>query len=203
MWFRRDLRLADLPTLTSAAKPGDAAPALYVLDDALLAPSGAPRRTFLYRCLRELDAALDGLRLVAHGDPARAVPAVAKAVAAVAVHVSDFGPYGARRDEAVAKALGGANWSRPVTVRGGGGGRVTPDGTPYRVFTPFRRAWRRHGWRTPARTSAHTVTWIDPETKSWTTATNARSRCSATPPSTADRVLDRSIRLSSANARGR
>ena len=66
------------------------------------------------------------LLLVAHGDPARAVQAVAKAVAAVAVHVSDFGPYGARRDEAVAIALGGANWSRPVTVRGGGGDASPP-----------------------------------------------------------------------------
>ena len=114
VWFRRDLRLADLPTLTSAAKPGDAALALYVLDDALLAPSGAPRRTFLYRCLRELEAALDGLLLVAHGDPARAVPAVAKAIAAVAVHVSaDFGPYGAGATRRWRTRWARANWSRP------------------------------------------------------------------------------------------
>ena len=202
MWFRRDLRLADLPTLTSAAKPGDAAPALYVLDDALLAPSGAPRRTFLYRCLRELDAALDGLLLVAHGDPARAVPAVAKAIAAVAVHVSDFVPTapGATR-----------RWRKRWAVRTG------RDRSPYAVAAGARHP-RRHAvsgvHAVPARlaatrlahTRAHERAHRDvdrPGDQTWTTATNARSRCSATPPSMADRILDRSIRLSSANARGR
>jgi deoxyribodipyrimidine photo-lyase len=34
-----------------------------------------------------------------------------------------------------------------------GPGRVTTkDGTPYRVFTPFARAWREHGWSGPAPT---------------------------------------------------
>ena len=55
---------------------------------ALLGPSGAPRRTLLYRCLRELDDALGGRLLVVRGDPADVVPRVAAAVDA---------PHGARR----------------------------------------------------------------------------------------------------------
>jgi deoxyribodipyrimidine photo-lyase len=45
-------------------------------------------------------------------------------------------------------------------------GRVTkPDGAPYKVFTPFRRAWQQHGWRRPADTDAGTVAWLDPGDK--------------------------------------
>ena len=42
-------------------------------------------------------------------------------------------------------------------------GRVRKaDGEPFRVFTPFRRAWAEHGWRKPADTDASTVRWLDP-----------------------------------------
>jgi deoxyribodipyrimidine photo-lyase len=38
-------------------------------------------------------------------------------------------------------------------------GRVTKsDGTPFRVFSPFSRAWREHGWRAPA-PRPDTVRW--------------------------------------------
>ena len=40
-------------------------------------------------------------------------------------------------------------------------GRVTKDdGTAYRVFTPFYRAWFRHGWRAPAEAPDPSLSWI-------------------------------------------
>src|SRR6478752_7366613 len=57
MWFRRDLRLRDHPALAAAAD-ADRVVALFVLDDALRRPSGAPRLAFLYQSLRDLDAEL-------------------------------------------------------------------------------------------------------------------------------------------------
>ena len=166
VWFRRDLRVRDQPTFLAA---GDAAPrsaALFVLDPTLLDPSGAARRTFLFRALRSLDAALGGRLLVVRGDPVEVVPRVAASVDAATVHVAaDFGPYGTRRDEAVQQAL--ADDGREL-VRSGSPYAVAPgrvrkgDGEPYRVFTPFRRAWAEHGWRPPAETDASTVRWTDP-----------------------------------------
>ena len=47
LWFRRDLRLGDHPALLAAAADGPVV-ALFVLDDALLRPSGAARIAFLY-----------------------------------------------------------------------------------------------------------------------------------------------------------
>lgn len=162
VWFRRDLRLHDLPTLLAAADSAEAAAAVFVLDDTLFRPG--PRSTFLLNCLRSLDEDLGGRLLVAHGDPVAVIPALVRELDAGAVHVSaDFAPYGARRDEAVEQALGDVPLVRtgsPYTVAPG---RIRKaDGSPYRVFTPFRRAWTGHGWRPPADTGRDTVTWIDP-----------------------------------------
>jgi deoxyribodipyrimidine photo-lyase len=168
LWFRRDLRLADHPALLAAADAAPRALALFVLDDRLLTPSGAARRIFLAGCLRELDAALGGRLLVCRGDPARVVPGVARQVGARTVHVStDAGPYGRARDERVAAALAAGGGE---LVRTGSPYAVTPgrvrkaDGLPYRVFTPFQRAWLAHGWRAPAATGADTLDWLDPPT---------------------------------------
>jgi deoxyribodipyrimidine photo-lyase len=163
LWLRRDLRLRDHPALHEAAKDGPVV-ALFVLDPALLGPAGAPRVAFLYRTLRDLEAQLrshGGQLLVRRGDPANAVPKVVKEAAASSVHISaDFNPYGRMRDEAVAAALGDV----PL-VRTGSPYAISPhrvvkdDGTPYKVFTPFFRAWQRHGWRAPASTITGRVDW--------------------------------------------
>lgn len=158
VWFRRDLRLRDLPTLGAV---DDDAVALFVLDDALLRSAGAPRRTFLLRCLRALEADLDGRLLVVAGDPATVVPALARELGAGAVHISaDHAPYGVRRDAQVEQALGSVPLIRTGSPYAVSPGRVRKqDGTPYKVFTPFRRAWLEHGWRQPA--AAADIEWID------------------------------------------
>jgi deoxyribodipyrimidine photo-lyase len=169
VWFRRDLRVRDQPTFLAATEAAARGLALFVLDPALLDPSGAARRTVLYRSLRALDESLGGRLLVVRGDPADVVPRIAAAVDARQVHVAaDFGPYGRARDEAVEKALAehGHELVRTGSPYAVAPGRVTkPDGTPYRVFSPFRRAWQQHGWRGPADTDAGTVKWLDPADK--------------------------------------
>ena len=159
LWFRRDLRRHDNPALLAALDAartdgdGEVLP-LFVLDDALWTPSGDPRRAWLVRSLHALDSSLGSALVVRHGDPAVVVPEVAKALGARTVHIAaDFGPYGVRRDASVAEALAAdgrelATTGSPYAVAPG---RVRKgDGTPYRVYTPFYRAWAAHGWRRPA-----------------------------------------------------
>ncbi len=160
LWFRRDLRLRDLPALLDAADADGEVLACYVLDPRLKASSGPRRLQYLYDSLRELDDALDGRLMVTRGQPDKRIPALAKAVGATAVHVSaDFTPFGRRRDDAVRDALGDI----PLEASGSpylvSPGRVVKgDGDPYKVFTPFYGAWQKHGWRAPAKSGPKSAT---------------------------------------------
>jgi deoxyribodipyrimidine photo-lyase len=166
LWFRRDLRTGDHPALSAAAESADGVLGVFVLDEDLLRPAGAVRLAFMYDCLRALDEQLSGRLLVTSGHPAEVLPEVAAAVGATSVHVSaDCGPYGRARDETVEQALA----ARDVElVRTGSPYAVTPgrvrkrDGTAFRVFTPFYRAWIEHGWRPPADTGPDTASWLKP-----------------------------------------
>ncbi|KRC56944.1 MULTISPECIES: cryptochrome/photolyase family protein [unclassified Nocardioides] len=164
LWFRRDLRLGDHPALLAAAHDGPVLP-VFVLDDALLAPSGRPRLAFLLRSLRALDRDLrrhgPGL-VVRRGRPEEVLPALVEETGASAVHVSaDFAPYGAARDARVEEALGEVPLVRTGSPYAVAPGRLaTGSGSPYKVFTPFHKAWLDHGWRAPAPSDPGSVDWI-------------------------------------------
>ena len=167
MWFRRDLRLSDNPALAAAARHagggGRVAP-VFCLDERLARPSGAARQAFLHRCLRALDEAVDGRLLVRPGAPEDVVPSIAREVGADAVFAAeDFGPYGRARDDDVDKALRrhdialervGSPYAVPP------GEVVNQQGDPYKVFTPFSRAWRDHGWPDPIGVP-HQLAWVE------------------------------------------
>ena len=163
LWFRRDLRLTDHPALIAAAEGGTTVLPLFILDPALLRSAGSRRTNRLLASLAALNDALDGALVLRRGDPSEVVRAVAWEVDAAAVHVSEeTTPYGRRRDTRVAAALEqDGRW----LIATGSPYAVTPgrvlkdDGTPYRVFTPFSKAWQSHGWRAPA-DSARDTRWL-------------------------------------------
>jgi deoxyribodipyrimidine photo-lyase len=166
-WFRRDLRLADNPALVEAVHhagtDGDVV-AFFCLDQALRGPAGPARLAYLSRSLRALDESIGGRLVVRAGVPATEVPALAEQVGAEAVYAAeDFGPYGRQRDDDVHHALeeagvelhlvGSPYAVAPGTILNG-------SGQPYRVFTPFSRAWRAHGWAGPVKAPAR-IPWAD------------------------------------------
>ena len=168
LWFRRDLRLMDNPALIAAVEAaradgdGRVVP-LFVIDPALWDRAGAARQNYLVNSLDSLGASIGRNLLIRHGDPRTVVAAVVAASGAQSVHIAaDFGPYGQARDTAVEAAL-----NVPL-VRTGSPYAVAPgrvnkdDGTAYRVYTPFYRAWLRHGWRAPAKDAPHDIDWWMP-----------------------------------------
>ncbi|HEX6247576.1 MAG TPA: deoxyribodipyrimidine photo-lyase [Nocardioidaceae bacterium] len=165
MWFRRDLRLEDNPALLEACGASEGVLPLFVVDPRLWGPAGEPRRAYLTRSLAALDASLGGRLVVRHGDPAREVVRAARGVGAGSVHVAaDFGPYGSRRDEAVARALADHDielrrLGSPYAVAPGR--VVSGSGEGYKVFTPFARAWADHGWRAPAGSPPSGTRWLE------------------------------------------
>jgi deoxyribodipyrimidine photo-lyase len=161
MWFRRDLRILDHPALMAAIADGPVVP-VFVIDPRLWDSSGDVRLAYLCASLRSLSESLDGKLVIRHGDPVDVIPALCAETGATSVHVSaDFAPYGMERDAAVEAALGTIPFVRTGSPYAVAPGRVTKDdGTAYRVFTPFYRAWFRHGWRAPAAAPNADLAWL-------------------------------------------
>src|SRR5690606_36523630 len=95
-----------------------------------------------------------GALAVRRGTAADAVVEAARTADARVVRAAqEYTPSGVREQDEVAAALHADG--RELRMVGSpyavAPGRVTKgDGTPYRVFTPYRAAWRDHGWRAPA-----------------------------------------------------
>ena len=162
LWFRRDLRLADHPALLAACDAADEVLPIFVLDDVLRQPAGPARLSFLYRTLRDLQERTGGALRVVHGKPGTVIPQLVRDSGSQSVHISsDHGPYGRKRDAGVAEALGAI----PLIATGSPYG-VTPgllrkhDGSPYKVYTPYLKAWRARGLHAPA-VSPHRLPWSD------------------------------------------
>lgn len=153
LWLRRDLRRADHPALAKAHEGGAVLP-LFVLDPGIFDSAGPVRQAWLSRTLRALDQAYDGRLCIRHGDPASVLPQVAAELGADSVHVStETEPDGASRDRRVREALerAGVAWVETGSPYAVTPGRIrNQQGAPYKVFTPFSRAWREHGWRAPS-----------------------------------------------------
>jgi deoxyribodipyrimidine photo-lyase len=151
VWFRRDLRVRDNPALAAALESGEDVIPFFCLDARLVSGrfASGPRTQFMLECLADLDAALrtrgSGL-VVRVGDPLSELIAVAQAVGADRVHAAvDAGPYGRRRDQAARERLEQAQITL-FAVDNLEAMRTGSDG-PFRVFTPFYRAWLLAGRR--------------------------------------------------------
>jgi len=145
VWFRRDLRVHDHPPLRAALAAHDQVVPAFVLDPRLLEGRFASplRAAFLHGCLKELDAALRargaGL-VIREGDPATVLPELATEANASAVYwAADVSPFATRRDAQVAAALEGLDLHETQGNFCADLGELKP----YRVFTPYHRAWLR------------------------------------------------------------
>ena len=149
-WFRRDLRLGDNPALLEAIANSDEIVPLFILDPALVDDAGSKRLAYLSQSLRALDQSLDNKLHVIAGDPVEVLQELTKRYSATDVYIAaEFEPYGAARDSRIEAA--GINLIRTGSPYAVAPGRVRKpsDDTPYKVYTPFYKAWCLHGWRGP------------------------------------------------------
>ena len=154
VWFRRDLRLADHPALLAALESTDEVLPVFVRDPVLLSGGGA-RVERLEASLAALSENMDGKLVVRSGNPAEVIADLAQEADCRQVHISrEPSPYGRRRDDRVRTEL--ERHGRELVETGSpyavGPGRIlNRSGEPYKVFTPFSRAWHDHGWPGPGR----------------------------------------------------
>ena len=153
LWFRRDLRVGDHPALNAAIEAGDEVVPVYILDPKVIKDTGSKRLAYLAQSLRELDKSLGNNLQVITGDEIKILKDLQKKYDAGSVHISaEYEPTGAARDAKVEAA--GIELTRTGSPYAVAPGRVRKpsDDTPYKVYTPFYRAWLAHGWRAPAPT---------------------------------------------------
>lgn len=151
-WMRRDLRLSDHRALAEATARADRVAVVFVYDRVILdalADRDDRRVTFIHRSLAEVDAGLRqaGSRLLTlKGDPVEEIPRLARELGAQAVFTNrDAEPYALQRDGAVADRLDQAGISFETFkdhVVFEGHEVQSQGGVPFRVFTPYMRAWR-------------------------------------------------------------
>ncbi len=160
-WFRRDLRLSDNPALLAALDEADEVVPLFIMDDEIAERAGAHRRAYLAASLAALDESLGGALHVISGDPVEIFTKLKKKYNAESIHCAfPFAPYGNNLDKRLTDA--GISLTQLGSAYAVAPGRVLKDdGTPYKVYTPFYRAWSAHGWRKPV-AAPKNPNWVMP-----------------------------------------
>lgn len=154
-WHRRDLRISDNVGLAAARSRSPQVAGVFCLDPAILDNDDiAPARvTYMIGCLAELQrryAEVGSELLIVKNDPAKAIPALAKAIKASAVYWNrGVEPYSRQRDTAVADALKEASIEIKTTfwdqlLQAPGSVVTKSNDTPYTVYSPFWKNWIKH-----------------------------------------------------------
>ncbi|MFO1036606.1 MAG: deoxyribodipyrimidine photo-lyase [Geminicoccaceae bacterium] len=146
VWFRNDLRLADNPALAAAAATGAPVLPLFVLDDEAAGPwkPGGASRWWLHHSLTSLAADLGGL-VLRRGEAAAIVGDLVREHWIGQVFWNRrYEPFAIEQDKAIkaelqargveVKSFKASLVHEPWEVAQKGGG-------PYKVYTPYSRAW--------------------------------------------------------------
>ena len=153
VWFRRDLRIGDHPALVAAMDNADEIVPVFILNKEQIAEAGDKLLAYMGQSLRALDESLGNCLHIIEGDAVDVLQELIALYDVNEVHISaEYERYGAQRDAKVEAA--GIKLVRTGSPYAVAPGRVLKpsDATPYRVYTPFYKGWRTHGWRAPAKT---------------------------------------------------
>jgi deoxyribodipyrimidine photo-lyase len=153
IWFRRDLRIGDHPALLEAMKNSDEIVPLFILDKTQIAEAGEKLLAYMGQSLRALDESLGNTLHIIEGDQVEVLQELIARYDVKEVHISaEYERFGSMRDARVeAAGIPLVRTGSPYAVAPGRV-RKPSDDTPYKVYTPFYRAWRTHGWRAPVAT---------------------------------------------------
>ncbi len=151
IWFRRDLRINDHPAFLAAIESAETVIPLFILDKQQISEAGDKLLAYMGKSLRALDESLGNRLHIIEGDQVEVLKELMAQHQVQEVHISaEYERYGAQRDAKVeASGITLVRTGSPYAVAPG---RVLKpsDGTAYKVYTPFYKGWRAHGWRAPA-----------------------------------------------------
>ena len=151
-WFRRDLRMEDNTGLSHALNSGLRVLPLFIFDTNITEelPGDDHRISFIYETIASLNRELEkmGSSLsVKKGDPLRIWEKLIREYEIESVFLNkDYEPYAIKRDERIKSFLNarGINFMKfKDQVIFEKNEVVKSDGTPYTVFTPYSRVWKK------------------------------------------------------------
>ncbi|MFT6338337.1 MAG: deoxyribodipyrimidine photo-lyase, partial [Halioglobus sp.] len=150
-WFRRDLRLNDNAGLYHALKNGVEVKPIFIFDTEILDKldnKSDARLTFIYDTISELKSELEAIGSsldVYYGNPIEVFKKLALDEELQAVYTNkDYERYAISRDSEVESILASKDkkfYSFKDQVVFEKGEILKSDGTPYVVFTPYKRKW--------------------------------------------------------------
>ncbi len=151
-WFRRDLRLSDNTALSAASRQAEGVIPVYVLSEWNQAHrwTGASRQQFLCGCLASLEKnllSIGGRLIIRQGDPVAELERLVTESKAEAIYFNrDPDPHGRETERRLAVMCGKLGILlrdfKDVCVHERDE-ILTGNGDPFRVFTPYLRAWHK------------------------------------------------------------
>ncbi len=160
-WFRRDLRIADNTALNAACAGHDQVVPVYILSQWKKEHRwcGAPRQKFLCGCLESLARNLEakgGRLIIRQGRADEVLEKLIRETGATALHFNrDPDPFGREMEKLIEKMAskhGVAVHAHQDIALHERDEVLTASGTPFKVFTPFARAWHKLAKAKPGRT---------------------------------------------------
>ena len=144
IWFRQDLRLSDNPALTAAVAKGSVL-AIYILDNDSAGDfkMGGASRWWLHHSLQSLRHALHGKLNIYQGNPADIIASLCQRHNVQNVYWNRcYEPWRIHRDQAIKNILN----THDINARSFNStllqepwATLKPDGSPYKIFTPYHR----------------------------------------------------------------
>lgn len=152
-WFRRDLRLFDHKVLHEALTECDSVSPIFIFDPAILdhLQKNDHRVQFIFDSLRDLNKSLESKQQsiqIFFGKPIAVFKQLIEENSIQRVYTSaDYEPYARKRDGEIAEVLkeqgielirkkDGVIFEQDEVVK--------DDGSPYVVFTPYKKKWMSH-----------------------------------------------------------
>lgn len=150
VWLRRDLRLEDNAALSAALSENQNVLPLFIFDDDILEelPKNDARLNFIYGRLAAMQKDLENFGssvLICKGKPLHVWQELVKQLSITRVNFNrDYEPYARERDKAVVgflQLLGIPTRTFKDHVIFEQDDVMKDDGTPYTVFTPYKKKW--------------------------------------------------------------
>jgi deoxyribodipyrimidine photo-lyase len=140
-WLRRDLRLHDHHALSKCLKDNDETYLVFVFDPYILDKLKDKKDRRVHFIIQSLQFIQEHAPIhILYGDPVQEIPSLMKKLGCESLYFNrDYEPYAKERDAKIKKLCEAHDFKDHVFYEADE--VLKKDGTPYKVFTPYKNLW--------------------------------------------------------------